>query len=240
MAKKEDRTEDQLANVEQALGKTEQFIENNRKMISYVIIGIIVLVLAILGYFKYISGPKEIKAFNTIHYAEKYFEQDSFLLALNGDGVNSGFLEIIDDFGRTKSGNLAKYYAGISYLNLAMLDTNAIRTEYLENSIKYLNDFSSDDELVMPMALGAMGDAYDELGDPEKAIDQYKKATEASDNEFTKPLFLLKMGMMYSALGKHDKALETFEIIKNDFYNSNEGGMEIKKRIAYEKTLLGK
>ncbi len=239
MAKKTDKTEDQLASVEQALGKTEQFIENNRKMISYVVGGIVVLVLLVMGYNKYIIKPKELKAFNSIHYAEAYFNTDSFQLALDGDGMNPGFLEIIDDYGNTKSGNLAYFYAGVCYLNLAMNDTSAARVELLENAIDYLDDFSSDDELIQPMAYGAMGDAYDELDEPEKAVKMYMEAANASSNEFSTPLFLMKAGIIYSTLGNHEEALKAFQRIKNEFYTSPEG-REIKKYIALEEGYLNK
>lgn len=238
MAKKKDVAEQQIASVEEALGKTEQFIENNKKMISYVVIGIVAVVLLIMGYNKYILQPKEINAFNSIYSAEQYFEVDSFALALDGDGINPGFLSIIDDFGGTKSGNLANYYAGICYMHMAQDDTTETAQEYYEEAINYLSDFSSDDELIAPMAYGAMGDAYDELGNPEKAVKEYENAANASENAFTAPLFLMKAGIVYSTLGNHEKSLELFTRIKNDFYTSNEG-REIKKYIAREEAALG-
>ena len=239
MAKKKDQTEEQLASVEEALGKTEQFIETNKKNISYVIGGIIALVLLVMGYNKYIAKPKELNAFNTIYSAEQYFEADSFRLALDGDGMHAGFLSIIDDFGGTKTGNLANYYAGICYMHLAEQDTTAVAQEYYQNAIDYLSDFSSDDELIAPMAYGAMGDAYDQLDEPENAVEYYEKAVEASNNEFTAPIFLMKAGRLYSAMEEHEKALEMFTRIKNDFYTSPQG-REIKKFISREEALSGK
>ena len=237
MAKKKDITEDQLANVEEALGKTEQFIENNKKTISYVVFGIVALVLIVMGYNKYIVKPKKIEAFNAIYQAERYFETDSFNLALNGDGVNPGFLEIIDDYGSTPSGNLAHYYAGMCYMHMAENDSlNA--EEYYDEAIDHLDDFTTDDELIMPMALGAIGDAYDNLGETEKAASYYEKAASFSENAFTAPLFLMKAGMIYSSLGDHEKALEMFKKIKDDFYTSDQG-REIKKYIAREEGLMG-
>jgi tetratricopeptide (TPR) repeat protein len=237
MAKKVDKTEDQLANVEQALGKTEQFIESNQKNITYGIAGLIVVVLLVMGYNRYIAQPKELNAFNAMHYAEHYFEIDSFKVALDGDGINPGFLKIIDEYGRTTSGNLAEYYAGLCYMHLAMKDTTTARNEMFESAIDHLKNFSADDDLVTPMALGAIGDAYDELNEQDKAVDYYLKAANAADNKFSTPLFLMKAGLMYSAMDKHDKALEMYERIKKDYYTSNEG-RNIKKYIAMEKELL--
>ena len=41
-----------------------------------------------------------------------YFEKDSLVQALNGDGNNYGFLEIIDEYSLSDAANLSKFYAG--------------------------------------------------------------------------------------------------------------------------------
>ena len=75
MSKKNvEQGDEQFATVENALGKTEQFIENNKKILGYVIFGIVALVLIVMGYNKYIAKPNELKAFNSMFRAEQYFE----------------------------------------------------------------------------------------------------------------------------------------------------------------------
>src|SRR5690606_2551147 len=91
--------------------------------------------------------------------AEKYFENDSLDAALYGNEVAYGFLDIIDNYGSTKTGNLAYYYAGISFLRLGDF----------ESAIVNLEEFDCTDVVVCAVALGATGDAYMELGDIEKA-----------------------------------------------------------------------
>ena len=112
-----------------------------------------------------------------------YFEKDSFNLALSGDGQYSGFLDIIDDYGNTKTGNLANYYAGACYLNLGDND----------NAIKFLSKFDANDEIVSSVALGSLGDAYMNIGETDKAISSWKKAANNSENSFTSPLYLLRL-----------------------------------------------
>ena len=139
--------------------------------------------------------------------AEQYFETDSFNLALYGDGNYSGFLEIIDDYGITKAANLSKYYAGISFLKLGQF----------EDAIDYLQKFKSKDKMVAPIATGAIGDAFVELGETEKGLNQYLKAASASDNTFTTPMFLMKAGQIYENLGDNKKALDIYEQIRKDY-----------------------
>ncbi len=50
MAKKKDKTEGKIIAVEEALSKTEQFIEKNQKIL---IIVIVVVVVAVLGFYGY-------------------------------------------------------------------------------------------------------------------------------------------------------------------------------------------
>ena len=228
MAKKKDNTEERIVAVEEALSSSEQFIEKNQKILTYVVGGVIVVILAFFGYNKYVMAPKEKAAEVAIFNAQQYFDQDSLDLALNGDGVNAGFLEIIDDYGSTKEGNLAKYYAGICYFNMG---------EY-EESIDYLKKFSSEDQMVSSMALGAIGDAYMQLGDADKAVDYYLKAARKNVNDFIAPAFLVKAGWTYEVMGNWQNALDTYESIKKDFPKTKEA-REIDKYIARTKAQLG-
>ena len=117
-SKAKGKQEDNLEVVEHALSSTEHFIEKNQKNITIALIVIVAVVGIFLGYKRFIVSPKEKDAKNEIFAAEQYFEKDSFNLALNGDGNNLGFLDVIDKYKSTKPGKLARYYAGISYLKL--------------------------------------------------------------------------------------------------------------------------
>jgi len=240
MAKKNkfEETDETFAQIEDTLGRTEQFVENNKKNLGYGVLGLMVLIVLVIAYFNYVKEPNEQEAYETIFMAEQYFAKDSFNLALNGDRDYPGFLDIIDEYGSTKSGNLAHYYAGICYLRLAN-DNEATRDEYFNNAIDELSSFSGDDINIKPMAIGGIGDAYMELGDMDKAVSYYIKAANHNDNKFTTPLFLKKAGMTYSILGEHQKALDAFNTIKTKYYQSTEG-RDIKKYIGREEAYLNK
>ena len=223
MTKKKENAEGKIVAVEQALSRTEQFLETHQKSIMIAVGAIIVVVLLILGYQKFIIQPGEEKARNEIFMAQKYFESDSLQKALHGDGQNPGFMEIIDNYGSTTTGNLAKYYAGLSYLKLGEF----------ENALKYLGKFDSGDPLVMSMALGAQGDAYLELGKNDKAISYYLKAA-GKKNDFTTPMFLMKAGLTYELETNYKKALEMYEKIRTEYPKSYEG-RDIDRFIAKTK-----
>ena len=210
--KKSSQAEDNLELIENSLGKTEQYIEENQKSITIIIAAIVLIVGGYLAYQKFYIAPKEQEAQKEVFMAQNCFAQDSFRLALNGDGFNDGFLNIADQYSMTKVGNLCNYYIGISYLRLGQFD----------DAIEYLDKFDGSDMLVTTMAIGAIGDAYVEKDDLESAISYYKKAAERQANDFTSPLFLMKLGLTYEKLGNKEDALKAYEKIKTDFVKSNE------------------
>ncbi len=227
MTKDNKQQVDNLIEVESALTKSEQFLEANQKLIGIVIGAIVLVVVGYLGLNKFYLEPRSTEAQEQMFMAQNYFEKDSFNLALNGDGNNPGFLDIIDDFGSTDAGNLANYYAGVSYLNLGQYD----------NAIEYLKKFSTDDVLLGPIAVGAQGDANLELGKADKALDLYTEAYKMNENELTTPVYMLKAGELLESSNKAADALKLYETIKQKYAETNEG-RSIDKYIARAKAKM--
>jgi tetratricopeptide (TPR) repeat protein len=227
MSTKKTTQEDNLQELESALTRTEGFIEENKKIISIVVGAIVVVVGGYLAFNKFYVQPKEEEALSQMFMAENYFEKDSFNLAINGDGNYLGFLDIIDDYGITKSANRAKYYAGISYLHLG---------QYNE-AIDFLKKFKTSDLLLGPVKEGAIGDAMLELGNKEDALSQYKKAYSQTDNELTTPVYKMKAGNLLESLNKPEDALALYEEIKKDYPTTAEG-TNIDKYIARVKSSI--
>lgn len=227
MAKKETKQVDNLQELESALTKTEQFIEDNSKIISYVVGGIILVVAAYLGFNKFYLQPKEAEANSQMFMAENYFEKDSFNLAINGDGNYLGFLDIIDDYGMTKAANRAKYYTGISYLHLGQY----------EDAIDYLDGFKTDDLLLGPVKAGAKGDAYLELGNQDEALSFYKKAYQMTDNELTTPIYMMKAANLLESMDELQQAVDLYQDIKAKYPDSTEA-TEADRYIARAKVKM--
>jgi tetratricopeptide (TPR) repeat protein len=215
------KTEDQFAQIEETLSKTEQFIEENQKSLMTIIGAIVGVVALFIVYQNFYIEPMEKEAQAEMYMAELYFQKDSFNLALNGDGQYLGFLDIANDYSSTNVGQLANYYAGLSYLHTADYD----------NAIEYLGDFSSDDIILSSLALGCIGDAYMELGDTDAALDAYADAVNNSANDFTAPRYMMKQAMIYTSIGDNNKALDLFKAIQSDYKTSREAN-GIEKYIA--------
>jgi tetratricopeptide (TPR) repeat protein len=213
MAKSNNEHQGAIEEVESVLSKTEQYIEENQKSLTIILAVIFVLFGGYYGYKKLYLAPKEKEAREQMFVAENYFETDSFRLAIVGDGNNYGFEDIADEYGLTKSANLANYYIGIS--NLRKGDYDA--------AIDALKDFDANDEIVAAISLGAIGDAYSEMQDYDKAIDYYKQASAYSDNQFSAPVYLMKLGILYENQQDFNKALEAYEKIQQNYAGSSEG-----------------
>ena len=221
MTQKKTVQEDNLQELESALTRTERFIESNGRIISIVVGAIVVVVAGILAFNRFYIQPKEDEALSQMFMAENYFEKDSFNLAINGDGNYLGFLDIIDDYGITKSANREKYYAGISYLHLGQY----------EEAIDYLKKFKTDDLLLSPVKEGAIGDAMLELGKKEDALSQYKKAYSATENELTTPVYKMKAAAILESMNQYADALKLYEEIKKEYPQTAEGST-VDKYIA--------
>ena len=94
MAKKKTTTDHGFENVENVLSKTEKYIEENQKSLTIIVIIIALIIGGYLGYKKLYLAPTEIEAQSEMYVAEQYFEKDSFLLALEGDGSYLGFIDM--------------------------------------------------------------------------------------------------------------------------------------------------
>lgn len=201
--------------------KVEHFYHNYKKQINIFVVAAAVVVLSYVAYKMYYLEPKEKEAQGAMFNAQIWFEKDSFNLALKGQGDILGFEAIADEYGITKAGNLAHYYAGICFM----------RKGEFQSAIDQLDQFSSSNKLIGPLAEGLKGDAYVELNDLEKGAKLYIKAANMSKNKLTSPVFLKKAGLVYEELKSYGDAIDAYEKIKKEFSDAQEA-QDIDKYIA--------
>ncbi|MDP5093283.1 MAG: tetratricopeptide repeat protein [Polaribacter sp.] len=218
-----------LNTLDETASKSEQWIEKNSKPLMIILISLVVIFLGYLGYNKFIEEPKEAEAADELAFPRKYFDEaavagagvDSLLnLGLEGADGKYGFVDIAESYSGTNAGNLANYYAGVSYLQLKQYD----------KAIEFLSKFKSDDEMLGPISLGAIGDAFSDINQPKDALEYYEKAANKKDNEFTTPLYLFKAGQTAMNLKEFKKAEDFFARIKEN-YSKSDQGRDIEKFI---------
>lgn len=220
MAKQEIKQE-QLLNVEEAVGRSEAFINKNKKMITVAIVAVVVLVAAGMAVSTWVIKPREQKAAEALFAGERYFQNGDYETALNGDQYEyAGFEAVADDFGNTKAGKLAKAYAGLSLAKLGRY----------EEAIPYLKGFKGDDAMVAPSVLAALGNCYAHVGDEAQAAATLVKAAHQADNNLLSPAYLIQAGQIYEKLGKKSDALKVYQEVKDNYYGSTQS-MDIDRYI---------
>ena len=219
----------QQPTAEETLNKQEAFFMKYKKAIIYAVLAVIVLIAGISLYKNFVSVPREAKASTILADGQALFAASDYDVALKGDGKGfPGFLKLASDYSSTKAGNLATLYAGLCY---------AQRGEWKE-AVQYLEKFSSkNDAMISPAAQGALGNAYANLKQFDKAVSALKKAASMADSKSSEgvntsisPTFLKQAAEILENQGKKDEALKIYQDIKSKYANSAVG-VEIDKYI---------
>ncbi len=214
MAKKEEHKHELLENPEalkEKLAGAESWLESNPKTVVGLAAAVLLLVGGYFG-FQYYKQSQNVLAQKEMFQAVFYFESDSLDRALNGDGNNLGFLNIVEDYGITDAGNLANYYAGVCYLKQGKYELARL----------FLEDFSSSDLLVQARAYSLIGDSYMEEQKYEEAATFYSKAANYEPNKYFSPSYLMKEALAYEKLNQNDKAKAAYEKVITQYWDSGE------------------
>jgi lipopolysaccharide biosynthesis regulator YciM len=166
-------------------------------------------------YKNFVSEPREAEASTAIAKGQEFFANQEFEKALKGEGNYKGFVKLAADYSSTDAGNLANLYAGLCYANL----------NKWQDAVKYLDAFStSDDAMISPAAIAALGNAYAHLQQLDKAVDNLKKAASMADkqaaegiNNSLSPTFLLQAAQILESQGKKAEANTIYQDIKKKY-----------------------
>ncbi len=203
--KQVDATEKELKNFEEALSTSEAFLEKNQKPLLYTLLAIVAVLVCWLVVDNFMIQPKSAEAAEQMALGQAYYAAEQYELAINGDSIEFiGFAAAADEYSITKSGNLAKAYAGLAYFKL----------EDYDNAISYLEGFSASDNILQYTVKSTLGDCYAMQGETEKAISCYKKAAKA-DNILVVSSSLMKLARAYESLGDYANALDAYKEIKS-------------------------
>ena len=223
-AKNIESTKQVFDTLDVSASKTETFVNQYQNYIIGAILSVLIAFSAYYAYDKFIVQPKTTESNLEIFTAQKYFDlavksdnnKDSlFNLSLNGGEGKFGFLDIIENYSGTDASNISYYSAGMAYYNLKKYDL----------AIEFLENFSSDDEILQSLSYATIGDAFVQLNQFEDGLNYYESALSYSNNSFIRPLILQKAGDLAKELGKLNDAKKYFQEIKDDFPKSNEANL---------------
>ncbi|HEX9740851.1 MAG TPA: hypothetical protein VGA29_08745 [Ignavibacteriaceae bacterium] len=183
------------------------FEENKSRVVAAVSISLAVIALI---YF-YISNKIENNniAGTQLSRVMNLYDQGSYLEAIEGqEGTNvAGLKKIVEDYGSTENGELAKIYLANAY---SFLGRNYEALEYYE-------DYSGSNKTFKATSLAGQAGIYSYKQEFEKAADLYLKASRVSENNPLNPEYMLNAGINYLSSGNEENAKELFETIRKDY-----------------------
>ena len=190
---------------EQQVSKTEAFFEKNKKAIIIAVVAIIVIVVGAILFNNYYLEPRANEASTELAKSQELFDQQQYDKAL------TGFQKVASDYSSTDAGNLAQLYIGLCQANLGKW----------QEAVNALESFSGQgDQMISPAAEGALGNAYANLKQLDKAVEHLKKAAKMTDNNSLSPTFLIQAGEILESQGKKDEALKLYQEVKEKYFNS--------------------
>jgi tetratricopeptide (TPR) repeat protein len=197
------------------------FEENRSRLTLYA--GALVVVIAVIVF--YISQKQENNKTAGVHLARvmNIYDNGSYLEAIEGrQGTNIiGLKKIVEDYGSTENGEIAKIYLANSYNNLGRFD----------EAFEYYKDYGGSNKIFKATSLAGQAGYYAMKNDFEKAGDLYLQASRVSDENVLIPEYLLKAGINYLYAGNGEQAKALFNRIKED-YSSSTAFREIDRYLS--------
>ena len=212
MAKDTKKQDAQLENVQEALSTSGRWIEKNQNLITWIVFGILAVALCLWLIGHYVVAPHRQAANDENAIAMKYFMQESYEVALNGNDDDCiGFAAIQDKYSLYNAGKLARYSAGVCAYKLG---------DY-ESAINYLKSYKTDEENYAAASKQLLGDAYVETGDLDAAAKCFEEVG-AMKHQVLSPMSLLKAARVYQELGNEEAAKKAYKAIKDNYPQSEE------------------
>jgi tetratricopeptide (TPR) repeat protein len=188
--------------------KAYGYFEENKSRVAAAV-GISLAVIALI-YF-YISNKIENNniAGTQLSRVMNLYDQGSYLEAIEGqEGTNvAGLKKIVEDYGSTENGELAKIYLANAYSFLGRND----------EALEYYEDYSGSNKTFKATSLAGQAGIYSFKQEFEKAADLYLKASRVSENNPLNPEYMLNAGINYLSSGNEENAKELFETIRKDY-----------------------
>lgn len=210
--------------IDGSLKSASESIIRNKKVITWIVSGVVIIALLVMGYIFFIRQPHNQKALDAFNNVE--------VTAQGNDSVAIiSYKQVADKYEGTDGGNLAALTTGEAFYD----------QKKFEDAIKYLKRFKTSDEMMMANVECLIGDCYVGLGKYDDALTYFDKSLRiASGNPEISPRVLDKKARVFDEQKKYDKALECYEMIQKEYPTYQDGNYPAAAFAAREKARLGK
>ena len=190
---------------------TQSWFEENKKRLST--FGLIVAAVILGGWF-YVNNARNNneKAMNDLAKVFEYYDNGQYQVAINGLPEKNipGLQTIVDNYGSTKTGNLAKFYLANAYFNLQNYD----------KALDLFENVSTSVDLVAISAIAGEASCYEAKGDFAQAAKYYEKAGKKSSTDPNAADNLVCAARNYVKTGDKARAIELYKLVKEEYAQS--------------------
>ncbi|TLY32518.1 MAG: tetratricopeptide repeat protein [Ignavibacteria bacterium] len=199
-----------------AYARVSAFYYGHKKYVSYAITGLIAVIIGIVIIINNRRANNDKAAVELAKVVTLYEaaanNPKAYQQAIDGQPERGvmGLKTIVDNYGSTESGQLARFYLANAYFNLGRY----------EEALKNYENFSGGNKLLEASALAGMGACLEAKGEFDKAASSYEKAAGTVSNTINTPEYLNSAARCYGRAGAKEKAIALLKRLKQDYPTS--------------------
>jgi tetratricopeptide (TPR) repeat protein len=181
------------------------FYEQNKRTINIAVLVVAMAIVAVVVYVRNREDASE-KAHAALGAISSYIDNGQYQTAI--DGVPSrniqGLRAIVENFGNSPGGELARFQLASSLLALGKYD----------EALQHYKDFSPPSALLDAGRRAGLGTCYEALKEYEDAASEFEKAAAVDATDPRVPEFLHNAARNYAAAGEKEQAVELWKRLK--------------------------
>jgi tetratricopeptide (TPR) repeat protein len=191
--------------------RAQTFLDQNRKLISSVGVGVLIVIVA--GW-AYLNNQRERNENATTYLGNilRSFDESRYDIAINGIPQQNvrGLKWIVDEYGSTPSGEQAKLYLADCYMALGRH----------EEALRLFEDADLADRGLRATALAGAGACWEALGDYQKSSEYFERAYRVDDEGVLAHEYLYHAAANLARAGREERAKELMNLLKKEYPDS--------------------
>jgi tetratricopeptide (TPR) repeat protein len=191
-----------------SIANATDFFEKNKQTIGYALIGVVALIAGTWWYTSRQATNNE-TASAKLGSVFSYVDNNQYQIAIDGvpERKITGLKSIVEEYGGTDAGNMARFYLANAYFQLGKYD----------DALKHFEDFSAKESYLAVSRLAGIAGCYEAKGDYENAAENYEKASVGYSKDVDAAANMNSAASNFLLAGKKERALELFKKLKKEY-----------------------
>lgn len=192
--------------------KGVEYFQNNTKQV-YTVLTIVVVIIAGIVFYTMSQKEKKQNAMIELTKVQDVYSSGAYQQAINGDslGYSKGLLYIVNEYGSTESGEVAKIMLANSYYYL---------NDY-GNAERYYNDYSGSDVILKAASIAGIAAIKEAQGNFIEAAKKYEEAAGVSQEVAVNDEYLYAAARNYSLANNVDEYKRVSGMLKSEYPQSS-------------------